>query len=131
MEIEEIDIERQIIVHQVLQSIHVDVEWLLENTQCCDKCTTWNLGKIFRQIHSLKLYPFPEKPYTGVSFADLRKKLDEFKVSDCHATFHPRRVSRNTCEIIPYTQWIISTLDDDITGLDLETYKTLAAPSLP
>lgn len=85
---------------------------------------------MLRLMHSLKFYPFPEKPYTGFSFADLRKKIIEFKVPKCHARFHTYREAYPG-DLISNTQSLLSGLDDGITGLDLETYKSLAASSLP
>lgn len=110
---------RQKNIGQVIGIIQHQIEKLIEGNHCCDKCDAFSLGSLLQYLKAKDLYPLPEAPFKGVSFADLLNYLPCIPNPGCNELIHPVTGCERPCDVLEDILDELEMLDQENTGLNL------------
>ena len=108
------------------------------NTTCCSRGDSWAsscdamvLGGLMKRMASVGLLPPPEPPYKDLSFAGLAKQVRDMELPTLCEVW-PRRghygFSPSSCNIKTIVDASISSLEDQLCGLDLGDFRKGRVP---
>jgi hypothetical protein len=79
------------------------------------------LGSLIRGIDSVGLYPRPNEPFPGLSFASISEKLREMK----SPTWSHYDSWKHGCTLAIVVGEIVSNAESKIQGLDIKDFKNV------